>query len=160
MKLDNRGWGLREMLIYSSLLLVFLLIATVRLSALYDDVGKSKEDSKINVSNSNENNNIDSSNSDDSSDDLKDKYDLQYYYDYEDKMVEATQKYLKINDYNIDNDTVKLDLLTLIDFELIYRLYDKGSNVRCEGYVLIIYENSRYAIKPYLSCLDYVTKDY
>ena len=158
MKLDNRGWGLREMLIYSSILLIFLLIAAFRISALYDDVKNNSTHSDSSSSQSSLNNNSDN-NDDKENSNVKDKYDLQYYYDYEDDMVEATQEYLHLYDVLITSDT-KLDIATLIDLDLLDKLYDKGSTARCEGYVLITIENSRYAIKPYLACLDYITKGY
>ena len=162
MKLDNRGWGLREMLIYSSILLIFLLIAAFRISALYDGVKNNSTHSDSSSSQNNFNNSTDNNNNNGDIKDnsnVKDKYDLQYYYDYEDDMVEATQKYLKLYNVNIESST-KLDISTLIDLDLLGKLYDKGSTARCEGYVLIEYDNDKLAIKPFLGCLDYITKGY
>lgn len=147
MKLDNRGWGLREMLIYSSILLIFLLIAAFRISTLYNDVESTKHDDEIEETDLKDN---------------KDVYDLQYYYDYEDEMVEATRTYLSNPDYNAPHisDELKLNLLTLIDLDLINRLYDKNSTASCEGYIMVTLVDGKQAIQPYLLCRDYVTKGY
>lgn len=146
MKLDNRGWGLREMLIYSSILLLFLLIASFRMSALYNDINSTKDEPETFVEEKNSSE--------------KGFYDLKYYYDYEDKMIQATRDYLKKYEYNVEVQTLKIDLSTLIDLDLIDKLYDKDSNVRCEGYVMVTFESDKEAIKPYLMCGDYVTKGY
>lgn len=151
MKLDNRGWGLREMLIYSSILLLFLLIASFRMSALYNDINSTKDEPETFV---------EEKNSSEKGSSEKSSYDLKYYYDYEDKMIQATREYLKMHEYNVEVQTLKIDLSTLIDLDLIDKLYDKDSNVRCEGYVMVTFESDKDVIKPYLMCDDYVTKGY
>ena len=154
MKLDNRGWGLREMLIYSSILLIFLLIAAFRISVLYNDVN-SDGAATNSISETSKNVVEDGKN-------VKDTYDLQYYYKYEDEMIEATRKYLKIIDYDIvdNSDGLKIDLLILTNLDLIEPLYDKNSDAMCEGYTMVTVIDGKQAIKSYLLCRDYVTKGY
>lgn len=42
MKLNNNGWGLKEMMIISSILLMFLLFAAYYIWVLYSDLSKSR----------------------------------------------------------------------------------------------------------------------
>ena len=42
MKLNNKGFGMRETLIYLSILLLVLLIASCSISSFYDDLEESR----------------------------------------------------------------------------------------------------------------------
>lgn len=152
MKLDNRGWGLREMIIYSCILLFFLLIAVYHVNYLYLSFDESS-DSKEKVSQEKETvkepeKNVDTI-----------KYvDVNKYISYQEKMIEAGQNYLKDYNYDLSVSILTLDLNTLIEFDYIEKIYDQIDGSLCTGYVNIFEkDDGDYNISPFVRCTNYVT---
>lgn len=136
MKLNNKGWGLKEFLWLLCALAFFLAIAVIlfrQLTKLTDLDGKA---------NKFKNNEFNGSNS----------TSIKTYIDIEDKMVEAAKKYKLENTSDIV--IIKLDKLVTNGYINVVR--DPANNKECSGYIIY---NGEY--KAYLSCAgNYQTSDY
>ena len=81
------------------------------------------------------------------------------YSSMEKNMVEATQKYVSKNQKLLPKDeeeTSKVNLDTLVNFEYMKELSAlEDENVKCTGYVEILYKNEDYMYVPYLKCGNY-----
>ena len=77
----------------------------------------------------------------------------------ENNMVAATQKYVGKNKKYLPKDeeeTSKVNLDTLVNFEYMKELSAiEDENVKCTGYVEILYRNEDYMYVPYLKCGNY-----
>lgn len=77
----------------------------------------------------------------------------------ENSMVTAAQKYVSKNQKLLPKDeeeTSKINLDTLVNFEYIKELSAiEDENVKCTGYVEILYKNEDYMYVPYLKCGNY-----
>ena len=157
MKLDNRGWGLREMIIYSSALLMCLLLSAFLINMLYNDVGNP---SSGNSSETKTNNDEKKDVIEEKNDKLDNKIDLNYYYAYEDRLVDAAAIYLKKYPIEFVDNSIKITVDTLESSNLINKLQDISTRNICSGYVTIKMVEDEYDIKPYISCDSYITKGY
>lgn len=143
MKLNNRGWGMREMIIYMCILILFLLFASYSVNSLYERLDSDKSDG------SKPSENIQ-------------PVDLQYYRDLEFKLNNATFNYL-VSSYNSANDIVDnvIDVELLKQYELIDNLYDQFGNNECKGYSKFYQnENGVFVVNSYVSCDNYETEGY
>ena len=77
-----------------------------------------------------------------------------YYHNYEDEMVKAAKNYIKTTNYKINDAIISVELETLVNTSSIDVLYDKKSNKKCTGYVVI---SSDTDYKSYLQCDEYKT---
>ena len=80
------------------------------------------------------------------------------YQGMEQQMVNSTKKYLNKNNnlYPKENEVSKITLDTLENFKYIKTLHAlEDENVKCNGYVEIIYKNKGYVYVPYLKCGKY-----
>lgn len=134
MKLGNNGWGTRELIIYSCILLSFLLFAMVMLNSFYDDLGKST------------NSVVDT---------VKDNKDVSYF-GYEEKMEKAVLLYVSENDVDVSNGFV-VDLDTLVKRGYLEQFYDLHDGSKCSGYVIIKNINNGLDVDPNLICSNYKT---
>ena len=160
MKLNNNGWGYRDMIIYTSIILIALIFVTLSISSFYDgivnaDYGNDtytptgsyvdkdeKEESMLNENNSNVIN-------------------TDYYTWLETKLKSATLDYLNTYSYDISDNIMNVSLDTLVSFGFIERLYDQSGTNMCSGYSNVFLTNDgMYEIKPYISCSNYVTNGY
>lgn len=145
MKLNNHGWGMREMIIYMCILILFLLFASYSVNSLYASLESSK--------------------STDDTSSIKENVqpvDLQYYRDLEYKLNNATFNYL-LNIYNSSTDVLdnKIDVKILEKNDFIDPLYDQFGNNTCEGYSKF-YQNEKgvFVVNSYVSCDNYETEGY
>ena len=142
MGLNNKGWGLSELLIGIAIIIAFLLIAvffSLRLNSMLNDI-------------SNNDNNKDKTYVDDS-----------YYVNKISDMVIATDNYLKDNNLELEiGSYIKVDLASLIQLNYIKEdIKDYKSNIPCKGYTMSTKDsNGIVDIKGFLSCDNYVTKGY
>lgn len=136
MKLNNSGWSMKEMIIFSSILLVFLLIAVFNIMRLYHGLNPSTENNKGN-SNINETK----------------KYS---YEDLEEKLLDAGLDYF--NEYTNSDENVKIKTEQLIKTKLLTSsdLMPEDEKKECKGYVL--FENG----EPFsfIHCQNYETNGY
>lgn len=154
MKLDNRGWGYRDMIIYSCILLFCLLLSVYFVNSLYNDLEKSAERQKINSSSSDV---VEVPKKEDKEDN---KIDYSYYFDLEDKLKEATIKYIKNENVDLSNGLVTINSSILVDKGYLKDFYDQYG-VRCGGYSnVLVEENYEYSVQSYILCNDYSTAGY
>ncbi len=165
MKLNNHGWGYKDMIIYGCIILLVLLVAAYNINYLY---------SGLNVNNGNTTNNTTTDGNNAESDrplvntdtpDSKpqvDVVDYNYYKNVEDMIESATLKYLSDYSYDLSNQILKTSLDTLVNFGYIAKVYDQNKVNVCSGYSNTYYDEStnQYVIKPYINCGNYVTEGY
>ncbi|MCM1053361.1 MAG: hypothetical protein NC483_05255 [Ruminococcus sp.] len=131
MKLNNRGWGLNEMLLLSGVLVIFLLIAFYYIFHLFDNFK-----SEMNI------------NSDD------------YYIELEEKLENQALIYLNdyYDDY-LTSDNIIVTRSILKSYNLDIDLEDKSGR-DCNGYVIANKSHGIINKKAYIKCNKYETEGY
>ena len=142
--LNNKGWGLRQMIIYSTIIIVALLIATFYVVALYIQI----DDNIAAVQNDDNNDNKE----------VLSDYETNRYLSYESELKVATS--YMINTCNCTFDNI-ITYEQLIKGGYIGNFRDIRDNSVCDGYSTI-YQNSsgEYIITPYIKCSNYQTEGY
>ena len=135
MYLNNKGWGLKEMILLSCVILVAVFVAAIMINNLYKDL-----DMNINGNNT--------SNTSNSCENKDEKYAT-----IERNLLSAARKYARENELE-DEEIIDSD--TLIDEGYLTLSKMTNEDDTCEGYVTK--QNSSY--KAYISCESYETKGY
>lgn len=150
MKLNNNGWGYRDMVIYTCIILLALFFVAISISSFYDNL---VED--INSDRNSQNNNVVEENKPNPNEVDKDYYLLQ-----ESKLKDATLNYVNKYSYDLDQNIMSVSMETLVSLGFMEQIYDQTGTNKCSGYSNVyIYEND-YGIVPYISCNNYVTLGY
>ena len=150
MKLNNNGWGYRDMVIYTCIILLALFFVAMSISSFYDNL---VED--INSDRNNQNNNVVEENNPNSN-----EVDKNYYLLQESKLKDATLNYVNKYSYDLDQNIMSVSMETLVSLGFMEQIYDQTGTNKCSGYSNVyIYEND-YGIVPYISCNNYVTLGY
>jgi hypothetical protein len=150
MKLNNNGWGYRDMVIYTCIILLALFFVAMSISSFYDNL---VED--INSDRNNQNNNVVEENKPNSN-----EVDKNYYLLQESKLKDATLNYVNKYSYDLDQNIMSVSMETLVSLGFMEQIYDQTGANKCSGYSNVyIYEND-YGIVPYISCNNYVTLGY
>ena len=150
MKLNNNGWGYRDMVIYTCIILLALFFVAMSISSFYDNL---VED--INSDRNSQNNNVVEENKPNSN-----EVDKNYYLLQESKLKEATLNYVNKYSYDLDQNIMSVSMETLVSLGFMEQIYDQTGTNKCSGYSNVyIYEND-YGIVPYISCNNYVTLGY
>lgn len=150
MKLNNNGWGYRDMVIYTCIILLALFFVAISISSFYDNL---VED--INSDRNSQNNNIVEENKPNSN-----EVDKNYYLLQESKLKDATLNYVNKYSYDLDQNIMSVSMETLVSLGFMEQIYDQTGTNKCSGYSNVyIYEND-YGIVPYISCNNYVTLGY
>jgi len=151
MKLNNNGWGYRDMVIYTCIILLALFFVAISISSFYDNL---VEDINSDRNNQN-NNNVVEENKPNSN-----EVDKNYYLLQESKLKEATLNYVNRYSYDLDQNIMSVSMETLVSLGFMEQIYDQTGTNKCSGYSNVyIYEND-YGIVPYISCNNYVTLGY
>ncbi len=139
MKLNNHGWGLREMLLYCGILLLFLCIAVffiIQASKGLEDIGESNNaivEEEVSYSEIEEN--------------VKDASLL-----YVDAYYEEG---IKTGTITITTDNLKkFNMLSIDD------LIPVGEKNSCNGYSLVKNEDNSLVVSAYIKCSNYETNGY
>lgn len=150
MKLNNNGWGYRDMVIYTCIILLALFFVAISISSFYDNL---VED--INSDRNSQNNNVVEENKPNSN-----VVDKNYYLLQESKLKDATLNYVNKYSYDLDQNIMSVSMETLVSLGFMEQIYDQTGTNKCSGYSNVyIYEND-YGIVPYISCNNYVTLGY
>lgn len=135
MKLDNKGWGLTQMLVCCGILVLFLVISIVMINRLMNPKAKNlSKNIAYSLKNSDIENNVE-------------KASLRYFNDYYKQNINwenitITIENLKYRNYLTENDL-------------------KTENTKCGGYALIMKnEQEKITAKAYIDCKNYVTTGY
>lgn len=147
MKLDNRGWGLKEMLILSSIILFFLLIAAIVAGSFAKELKDSKPVPEVEESTPVER-------------PEETPVDYDYYYLLEKDLETATENYINDLGTNLDNGSVNIYLNNLIDNGYITTMVDKSTGNYCNGYGKAYKKENAVIIKGYIKCDEYKTEGY
>lgn len=144
--LNNHGWGMRDMIIYLCILILFLLFASYSINTLYENIGNNNVVDKYG-----------------SSEESERAFDLQYYRDLEYELISATFDYLA--NYYADPSVVlhntKINVQELVNHDFIDDLYDQFGNNVCEGYSIVDRnEKGNFVVKSYINCSNYKTEGY
>lgn len=151
MKLNNNGWGYRDMVIYTCIILLALFFVAMSISSFYDNL---VEDINSDRNNQN-NNNVVEENKPNSN-----EVDKNYYLLQESKLKDATLNYVNRYSYDLDQNIMSVSMETLVSLGFMEQIYDQTGTNKCSGYSNVyIYEND-YGIVPYISCNNYVTLGY
>lgn len=139
--MNNKGWGLQEMILLISILIGALLIVVIIGATNF--FGLLKPQNSINGSQ------IDQTRT---------------YNSMELDMIDATKKYIKkfYNNELFENDPLYIRVTSLQNEKLLKELYDvKDEGIECSGYVKVlkVVEETKY--EPYIKCgINYVTDGY
>jgi len=157
MKLNNKGWGMREMIIYMCILAFLLLLAAYMINSLYNNVSTNYNNNNVVTESTNtliekEDNNTQPV--------TENTINYDYYHNLETKLYNATLNYL--NDYQTDleHDILNITSDDLIGLNYIEELYNDNSSSKCSGFSNVYKENDEYVIKSYINCGEYVTEGY
>lgn len=134
MKLNNHGWGLKEMLFFSAMLLFFVLLVSVLINSLYSQLDLSNNGSSSSSTPSSSTNNG------------------YTYKDIENNLKIAARKYIK---NHADDDSEILTSDELIENKYLTSSKLKTSNDTCEGYVMITDD-----YEVFIHCNNYETEGY
>ena len=157
MKLNNHGWGYKDMIIYGCIILLLLLIAAYNINYLY---------SGINSNDNNSTNNSVQQPVDNEQQPITEPQkvivDYNYYYGVEEKIKNATLNYLNDYSYDLTEQILKTSVDTLVSFGYMSIIYDQTGNHLCTGYSNAYSDVStgEYVIKPYVNCNNYITEGY
>lgn len=165
--MNNKGWGLAQMLILSSILIIALLIASINSKRLEKNIegnstqstieNKKEEtniDTEINTSNKNDNNNSNNTNNNTQTNTSNN----QKFITIEGSMVTSAQKLVSNNSINISNDILIVKDEHL--FEQDSDLKTEMDKYNCKGYIKIYNENNNIHYIPYINCNNYITSGY
>lgn len=159
MKLNNKGFGMRETLVYLSVLLLILLIASCSISSFYDDLEESKNEeyvpSYLYDTEDDEDNDV----VDDEEEDIVINYTP--YYLAEAKFRDAVEVYAEAYSLYDGLTTVKLEDVDNAGY-LEQTIVDSVDGSKCTGYANVQYDNNygSYDIDVYISCSNYKTEGY
>lgn len=132
--MNNKGFGLTNLLFFSLIFMLFLLACVYLINVNYRNTIKTNK--------------------------IKDEQEITYY-DIEIKLVNSARKYMKNNYPNLKEDIeipIKLD--TLIENNYIAPIKDLKTFNECNGYVLFSIKNNNIEYNPYIKCDNYITVGY
>lgn len=130
MSLNNRGWGLKEMLLLSSIILVAVFVAAIMINNLYKDLDITLKGNTSTNQNTKEN-----------------------YTTIERNLLNAAKKYARENELE-EEDFIYSD--TLVDEGYLTLSKMTANDDVCDGYV----EKKNTSYKAYISCSSYETDGY
>lgn len=154
MKLNNKGFGMKETLIYLAVLLLMLLIASCSISSFYDGLESSKNREKDNYVETDDDNVVIVDGDDD---DII--IDYKHYYKAESKFELAVKDYALDHGFGTTLNTVTLDEVVK-DGYLDSPIVDYVDGSKCTGYANVTYANADYQASVYLLCTNYKTEGY
>jgi len=143
--LNNHGWGMRDMIIYSCIILLFLLIATYYIRTFYKGlsnasntvVEKNKEEEPIK------------------------KQDINLYKNYELRMDTAAINFVYKNYGDLNRSIASINLSDMTSKGYIEPLYDQLDNSLCVGYSNVWdSEDGVLHSSSYVRCTHYKTDGY
>lgn len=139
-KLDQKGWGLQELLVGLSILFFFLFLIVSLINRNFKQLESMME------SDANQN---------------RPTVETKFYEEIELKMIQATKNYQNDHYGNKlqEGDQITITLKTLTQNDYINEIKDEKGI--CSGYVTFIKERNKVSYSPYLKCGNhYITKGY
>lgn len=149
MKLNNRGFGLREEIITICIMLILLLFVAVQISNIYKNMEKESK----------ENNTIITPAQEEEVKPKVEEVDTVYYASLENRIKNATLDYVKENDVALTENIIVIYSDTLINNGYLSTLYDQFGSSKCSS-ISNVYqdESGEINVTVYLNCSNYNTK--
>lgn len=159
MKLNNKGFGMKESLIYLCVLLLILLIASCSVSSFYDTLEESRNDDYqdsylFDVDEDEEDSDVIVDDEDSSI-----VIDYEYYRAKEDVLVSSAIRYARDKALTERVNTIYMDELVKNGY-MDNKVVDYVSGKTCTGYVDVSYANGVYDADGYLLCTNYKTEGF
>jgi len=152
MKLDNKGWGLQELLVGIGVLLFCLLLIVSLINRNFRRLSESMGNNSTNNS------------TEQKRPIQNEEKEYTSYRDIETAMKKAAREYNEAiyGDELQEDDNITVTVKSLIRDKYIEPIHDiKDSKVTCSGYVTFIKEKNKVTYSPYLKCGSrYTTKGY
>jgi len=154
-KLNNKGFGMREMIIWLAVFLVFFLISLYNLNSYYRALEKRQnEDTKVQET-------IKKDDTDEEETEPVVQVDYDYYSSLENRVYTATLNYMNENPFDLTSSIEKVMTDTLVNLNYLVAFKDQFGNDTCSGYSNVYQdENGEYVIKSYITCINYSTEGY
>lgn len=130
MRLNNRGWGLREMLSLSAILIFFFCLAIYFIYLMYSSLELDLNSSEY--------------------------VELKQYEALEGKLEESTKEYLEDLNFSYNSEII-IYANDLASAEYIDKIKDPNTNELCDAYVKV---DGISNIKAYMKCDKYTTEGY
>ncbi len=153
MKLNNNGWGYREMIIYTCIILFALVFVAISISSFYDNLMEDISSNKNNTP-------VVSEPIEEQEPTQEPVTDGNYYLVQENKLKNATLEYVQKYSYDLTEDILNVSIDTLVSFGFMDPIYDQTGTYKCSGYSNVYINGSNYGIVPYISCNNYTTNGY
>ena len=144
--LNNHGLGTKEAVFMVCIILFCLLLAVYYAEVVSLSLGKENntpKETKVEKYQSKKTE--------------KNTVDKTEYIKYENKMIDATDRYLKFYEYELDGENLIIDLKTLVKFGFIENMVDVKDGSVCDGRSVVSGSSKNYSIKTYLDCSNYKT---
>ncbi len=166
MKLNNHGWGMREMIIYSCIMILLLIFVASSISSLYSNIEKTNVKNRQEYQQRVEK--AEQERLENEREELKqelekpiNKVDTTYYKNIENKIKTATMNYMNTYNYALNGQILKVTVDTLVGLNFIDEIKDQNGNSTCSGYSNVYEdENGSYVIKSYVTCSNYSSEGY
>ena len=143
LRLNDKGFGTKDMIIYTCVILFFLILADLLILSFY------KKQDRIDMHDLVEEKPVDKS---------KGAFYI-YYQQQESNLKVAGLSYARDKKLNAVNDfTISIGILK--DNNYIKDIRDSEDNTICSGYVVIKNTDYDYDVKPYIKCNSYTTDGY
>lgn len=154
MQLNNHGWGMRDMIIYTCVLILFLLLAAYLITALYDNIS-------VEEKTSDNNSKVETPVEEEQQPSEIIIIDYKYYKDKETAVKLATYNYLNDVKPELTDNKIKIEIDTLIEKQYIEKIYDASGTHTCQAYsTAYLDEHEEYIVSPYIKCENYTTEGY
>ncbi len=160
MNLGNHGWGMREMVIYLCIFAIILLFVAISINSLYRRIEKDNEETKNNQPVIVEP--VQEEQPKEEVDDNPRVVNYTYYHEMEEKLYNATYKYLEEKPTEIGNGILKIDDNTLVNLGYMSTIYNDIGSMQCTGYsnVYVHDGDADYTVKSFIKCDNYTSEGY
>ncbi len=146
MNKKKNGWGLAMMIVYMSVLLVFLLITVIMVYNFYNNnerVTKENKEITPQFNSSSETENI-----------------LRRYRVYENRIKQNAITYIYTYYINLSDEYTKVTVEDMQNKGLMDAIIDPQDGSVCSGYAKLRIENNKIISIPYLKCNNYESDGY
>lgn len=172
--MNNKGWGLSEMLFCLCILVVALAVAVIMINRNINEFnenigGNNKEENEKIPNKENDKEEIkDNENEeikDNENEENKEQSVVQEYKTYkeiENAMITAAQQYQEriYGETLLEGDKISVTIKSLINNSYLAKITDPNNeNIECSGYVTFIKENNKVEYNAYLKCDENYTTD-
>lgn len=155
--MDNKGWGLSEMLFCLCILAIAFSVAIVMINRNINDFNE-------NIGGNNKEENEKLPNKDDNKEEQPVIKEYKTYTEIENAMINSAKQYQEKNygETLLEGDKISVTVKSLVNNNYLTKITDPNNEtIECSGYVTFIKENNKIEYNAYLKCKDkYVTEGY